>query len=113
MVIVLLAAVLAYLGGLCSEGSAARHFSFFDVLCVVFVIDALWILSLWRTERKLVLWEWFGLDIAMLILTLGVYVFLGVQPLTPPRASCSSWSQTSSCLALTSGCKKSGTISFN
>jgi hypothetical protein len=77
MVIVALAAVLAFLGGLCGEDSAPLKFSFFDVLCVVFVIDAIWILSLWLGERKLLLWEWFGLDIVMLALTLGVYAFSG------------------------------------
>jgi hypothetical protein len=77
MVIVALAAVLAFAGGLCSEESATHQVSFFDALCVVFVIDAFWILSLWRSERKFVLWEWFSLDIVMLALTLGIYGFFG------------------------------------
>ena len=77
MVIVALAAVLAYLGGLCSEESAGRKFSFFDVLCVVFLIDAIWILSVCLSERTIVLWEWLGLDIVMLVLTLGVYAVSG------------------------------------
>jgi hypothetical protein len=77
MVVVALAAVLAYLGGLCSEESAARKLSFFDVLCVVFVIDAIWILGAWLSEREIILWEWFALDIVMLVLTLGVYAVSG------------------------------------
>jgi hypothetical protein len=77
MMIVLLAAVLAFLGGLCAEESAPLKFSFFDVLCVVYIIDAVWILSLWVGGRSVVPWEWFGLDIAMLLPTLGVYLFFG------------------------------------
>ena len=77
MMIVLLATVLALLGGLCAEESAALKFSFFDALCLVFVIDAIWIISLWVGGRNVVPWEWFGLDIAMLALTLAVYVFFG------------------------------------
>src|ERR1700694_1687074 len=78
MVIVVLATVLAFLGGLTAgEESVKLNFSFFDVLCVVYVIDALWIiLALWIRGRE-VPWGWLILDVAMLLATLVIYGCLG------------------------------------